>query len=68
MIVLRKNYFRVTGVLGENIPFRSESIDFDGVTFIFIESDLETILEGVVYWLSLVLERTGVFGGMNTMS
>ena len=62
-------YFLVTGVLGENIPFKSESIDFEGVTLIFIESDLETILElGVVYWLSRVLDRTGVLGGINTIS
>ena len=55
-------------MLGEKIPLRSESIDLDGVTLIFIESDLETILDGVVYWLSRVLERTGVLGGMNIMS
>ena len=50
------------------MPFISESIDFEGVTLIFIESDLETSLEGVVYWLSLVFDRTGVLGGMNIMS
>ncbi len=35
--VFLNNYFLATGVLGENM-FRSESIDFDGVTLIFIES------------------------------
>ena len=42
-------YFLVTGVLGENMPLRSESMDLDGVTLTFIESDFETSFEGVVY-------------------
>lgn len=71
--------------------FKSESIDLDGVTFTFIESerarrlqnvtfyhslvepkrssclpDFEIIFEGVVYCVSLVLDRTGVLGGTNT--
>lgn len=53
-------------MLGEN-TFRSDSIDLDGVTLIFIESDFETILDGVVYWLSRVFDRTGVRGGINTV-
>ena len=52
-------------MLGENMPLRSESMDLDGVTLTFIESDFETSFEGVVYWLSLVLDLTGVLGGMN---
>ena len=47
---------------------RSESIDLEGVTLIFIESDLETPLAGVLYWVSRVLDLTGVLGGMKTMS
>lgn len=29
--------------------------------------DFETIFDGVVYWLSRVLDRTGVRGGINTI-
>lgn len=32
-----------------------------------LKPDLETILLGVVYWLSRVLDLTGVRGGMNTI-
>lgn len=48
MIVLKTSlpdltiYFLATGVLGENI-LRSESIDLEGVTLIFIES-LKTVI------------------------
>ena len=57
----------MTGVLGENM-FMSESMDLLGVTLIFIESDLDTNFEGVVYWVSRVFDLTGVLGGMKTIS
>jgi hypothetical protein len=30
--------------------------------------DFDTSLEGVLYWLSLVFDLTGVLGGINTIS